>query len=317
MDVEEYYREMLTEAGFCRQKSQSGIREAGEAYCLPEASGHGGMWIYGQKNYYDIKTHDFSFSKDETLEFRMPECLSITYYESIRGVETDSGRRLESGCVMAFIGGEKNYRIRVDGKVPVRSVGIEIWPDYYRRYLKENYPEADISYEQIFRKVGITKHFPQMVSLLKQVREYSGRGLSARLFYEAKVAEALALLMEFECAAEKNTVDERDCRMLRDALYYADRHLNEDITIARLSQISCMGETKFKEVFKHFTGMSMLKYLQKRRMERAAALLRETDESVGEIAAEIGYSNAGRFSELFKREYGDTPRQYRMRQRGK
>ncbi|MBP5166766.1 MAG: helix-turn-helix transcriptional regulator, partial [Oscillospiraceae bacterium] len=55
----------------------------------------------------------------------------------------------------------------------------------------------------------------------------------------------------------------------------------------------------------------------KRRMERAAALLRETDESVGEIAAEIGYSNAGRFSELFKREYGDTPLQYRMRQRGK
>ena len=53
------------------------------------------------------------------------------------------------------------------------------------------------------------------------------------------------------------------------------------------------------------------------RMERAAALLRETDESVGEIAAEIGYSNAGRFSELFKREYGDTPLQYRMRQRGK
>ena len=52
--------------------------------------GEGSYWTYGQRDLFDIKIHNFSFNKDFMLEFDLPECLSITRYDSISGEELSS-----------------------------------------------------------------------------------------------------------------------------------------------------------------------------------------------------------------------------------
>ena len=59
----------------------------GLCWKLSPEIGEGSYWTYGQKDLYDIKIHNFSFHEDSLLEFSLPECLSITRYDSISGEE--------------------------------------------------------------------------------------------------------------------------------------------------------------------------------------------------------------------------------------
>ncbi len=100
--------------------------------------GEGSYWTYGQKDLYDIKIHNFSFHKDSLLEFSLPECLSITRYDSISGEELAPYRRLSAGCIKTYIGGYEPYQVLIHKNIPIRSIGIEIMPAYYEDYLKSN-----------------------------------------------------------------------------------------------------------------------------------------------------------------------------------
>ena len=72
------------------------VRSVGQCWTLSPEVGEGSYWIYAKKDLYDIKIHDFLFYEDCFLEFPMPECLSITQYESISGEELSPYRRLSA-----------------------------------------------------------------------------------------------------------------------------------------------------------------------------------------------------------------------------
>lgn len=67
-------------------------------------------------------------------------------------------------------------------------------------------------------------------------------------------------------------------------------------------------------VFKKETGLSISDYLQQQRIEYAKELLRNTEQSISDIAVQVGYSNLSYFSTLFKKAVGVNPGEYRRRQ---
>jgi transcriptional regulator GlxA family with amidase domain len=64
-------------------------------------------------------------------------------------------------------------------------------------------------------------------------------------------------------------------------------------------------------MFKRTTGESPSQYFIGLKMERAQVLLRETRKAVIEIAFEVGYSNPSHFAQIFRRETGRSPAEYR------
>ena len=87
--------------------------------------------------------------------------------------------------------------------------------------------------------------------------------------------------------------------------------LSSRITIDELSRRFLMNPSTMKEVFKTVYGQSIAAHIREHRMERAAELLRETDASMAEIAAAIGYESASKFSAEFRKAYGALPTEYR------
>lgn len=69
--------------------------------------------------------------------------------------------------------------------------------------------------------------------------------------------------------------------------------------------------TFLKEGFRQMYGQSTRKFLQARRMDLAADLLRNTNQTVLQVAASVGYESASQFSQIFKRHYHLPPAQYR------
>lgn len=311
--LDDRYQSLLEQKGFHRIKTPEEYNSTGICWQLSSDIGFGFYWIYAQKDLFDIKIHDFYFHEDSFLEFNLPETLSITSYESISGEELSPYRRLSAGCIKTFVGGYEPYKVLVHKKIPIRSIGIEIMPAYYNDYLKKQYPGKYTHPLSAFRQIDQTTDFPEMSMLLHQVKSYRRDGISASLFYEGKVAEAVSLVVD---AQEKykhreQHLSTQDISSIENATAYLNDHYAFEIPLDRLAQIACMGTTKFKLTFKQFHGCSVTEYIQQRRMSQAEHLLAKTDLTIGQIAQTVGYSTSSRFAELFRKNTGILPREYR------
>lgn len=106
--------------------------------------------------------------------------------------------------------------------------------------------------------------------------------------------------------------EERNRRLLRarDAM---DRDFAEPLDVPGLARVALMSPAHFSRSFREVFGETPHRYLQRRRIERAMALLRETDRSVTDIAIAVGFDSLGTFSRTFHKVVGLPPSLYRAR----
>ncbi len=74
-----------------------------------------------------------------------------------------------------------------------------------------------------------------------------------------------------------------------------------------------LSAARLRELFKQETGLSPIQYLRRLRAERAAYLLQTSFLSVKEVAFHTGSGDVSHFVRNFKKEYGVTPRKFRLR----
>ena len=96
----------------------------------------------------------------------------------------------------------------------------------------------------------------------------------------------------------------------RDAM---DRDFAKPLDIPTLARIAYVSEAHFIRVFRATFGETPHRYLQRRRVERAMFLLRETERSVTEICFDVGFTSLGTFSRTFSDIVGEPPTTYRWR----
>ena len=108
------------------------------------------------------------------------------------------------------------------------------------------------------------------------------------------------------------TTEESNRRLLRarDAM---DRDYAKPLDVPTLAKVAHTSEAHFIRTFRDTFGETPHRYLQRRRIERAMFLLRETDLSVTEICLDVGFNSLGTFSRTFQEIVGDPPTTYRWR----
>ena len=308
------YNTLLMESSFRPVPGGESLRPTGSTWQLSPELGSGRYWLYAQKDLFDIKIHDFYFHDDFVLHFDIPEGISITRYDSISGEELNPYRRLSAGSIQTFVGGKQNYKAIIHKRIPIHSVGIEVFPAYYEDYLKMQYPDEYFDLPAAFQCVDQAADFPAMSKLLFEIENYRGEGAAAALFYEAKVTEAVALVVDNQkkqAAKKAHPLSPEDIAGLENVAGYIADHYAFDIPLSRLASIACMSESKLKTCFKRQFGCSVTQYIQGRRMSQAEHLLIHTDFTMGQIAQMIGYTTSSRFAELFKKSTGILPLAYR------
>jgi AraC-like DNA-binding protein len=91
----------------------------------------------------------------------------------------------------------------------------------------------------------------------------------------------------------------------------ADARYFERLDVDDMAAAAGLSRAHFSREFRRAFGESPHAYLLTRRLERAAALLRNTDHSVAEICFSVGLQSVGSFTTSFKRAFGKTPTAYR------
>ena len=157
--------------------------------------------------------------------------------------------------------------------------------------------------------------FPELIALLKQIEGYRGTGLTAKMFYEGKILEAVSLIMDRAKSNQekkkKLRLTEQDQENLSAVAAYLDNHYAFAVPIERLCRISFMGQTKLKTAFKEYFGCTLYDYILQKRMGQAQHLLMGTELSIAEIAQAVGYDRPESFAKQFQRVTGLLPREYR------
>src|SRR3954452_17924982 len=106
--------------------------------------------------------------------------------------------------------------------------------------------------------------------------------------------------------------EEQNRRLLRarDAM---DRTYAQPLDVAALARIAHVSEAHFIRTFRATFGEPPHRYLQRRRVEVAMFLLRQTERSVTEICLDVGFTILGTFSRTFRAIVGGSPTEYRLR----
>ena len=110
----------------------------------------------------------------------------------------------------------------------------------------------------------------------------------------------------------------QDPQLLRRLLRAKDRMdaaSHEEWPVRRLAEVSGVSAAHFARSFKQAFGIPPHRYLLTRRIERATALLRDTDRSITDIAFDTGWSSLGTFGRTFHDITGDSPGAIREREK--
>lgn len=146
----------------------------------------------------------------------------------------------------------------------------------------------------------------------------SSRRVGKEVYYKAADTEESKLFHKavekvMEIACPKEAVDAH--ASLEDIIHsiheYLMEHLSERITIEALARKFLINTTTLKKAFKDIYGISIAAHMKEHRMQRAAELLQETQDSIAQIARSVGYESQSRFTTAFKETYGVLPTEYR------
>jgi transcriptional regulator GlxA family with amidase domain len=102
-------------------------------------------------------------------------------------------------------------------------------------------------------------------------------------------------------------------REVAKAQAYIEQHFNQDLNVEQVAQHVNMSKRNFIRRFKQATHLTPLEYTQKVKIENAKRRLENSSKGIQELMYEVGYNDLKTFREIFKRQTGVTPQDYRRK----
>jgi AraC family transcriptional regulator len=153
-----------------------------------------------------------------------------------------------------------------------------------------------------------------IITLLKSLREEAERSEASKLMTQG-IAHVLCVYLarnyvELTKPTSRGSPLLPGFKLRRITTWMAE-HLAEDFSLSLLAGQAGMSEYHFNRLFKTALGVPPSQHQIKLRIEKACRLLRETEMTIITVANEVGYSNPSHFSQIFRKNTGLSPSDYR------
>ena len=111
---------------------------------------------------------------------------------------------------------------------------------------------------------------------------------------------------------QKRRISREAKRLVRLAMVYLHMNYSQPITRRDIAKHIGITEDHLTFCFRQELGITPVHYLQRYRINQAKRLLKESDQTITEIAFNVGFSDSGYFSRIFRREVGVSPEMFRQ-----
>ncbi len=233
-------------------------------------------------------------------------CLQLHYV--VRGKGKFRGKEISEGMGFLVLSGEaqdmcvesddfRQFWINFDGTEAhgiLQSCGISVESHIFDL-------SGDIEKRELMLSL-FESIFPKSKDTSKSSPYYSHTYLTGLLYQLLSVIEKDTQLSKSTCEQYTETVRS-----------YIKSHYAQALNIEWLSALVGLSPKYLIRIFKKSTGCTLVEYITRVRMENAKKLLSETSRSIGEIAENIGYTDALYFSKVFTRFFGQSPSRYRKK----
>ena len=167
---------------------------------------------------------------------------------------------------------------------------------------------AIVRHEELIRHPWLRSTFDQLST------EYMAQGPGAELIVNRLTEVVLIELIRINFGREEHAafLQALNDKPVSHALRLLHQAPDKSWTLENLAGSVGLSRAAFARRFKSLVGQPMFEYLTSLRMQRAKGLLRDTSLPVYEIANRAGYESDLAFTRTFKKQTGQTPRQYRL-----
>lgn len=159
------------------------------------------------------------------------------------------------------------------------------------------------------------KSEPEMVDCLKRIREeYNAQDFGFELAIKKELMKMLLLIYRKNYVSAFSKSDRHKLKekmQIKDTIQYIDDHYQEKIYIDDVAGQIGYSSYHFIRLFKAYTGMTFIEYLNKVRIHKAAQMLTDSDVSVTGVSLSVGFNDVSYFVKKFKSIYNATPGEFR------
>lgn len=213
---------------------------------------------------------------------------------------------ITTGNVLYIESGDKHKYGEVDklklDNILYRPEKLSLFP-IMKNYIPHNNEKKSLRINQ--------ETLAQLQSLISQLEiESKKTNKSSMHLSEAIFLQILILICRTQQQENKAYSDISKLESLFSAL---NQSISQEFYLADFCRQHQLAVSSVRRIFKQQTNMTIAQYLQKLRLCRAATLLRNTSESVANIAIRCGYSDSNYFSSVFGKTFSCTPTEYRSR----
>ena len=194
----------------------------------------------------------------------------------------------------------------------VLNVGMSLLmqnPLIYEKYLKPMLEDTSFSHISFDGNSGSAAEIAALISDIETLQQNSPRG------YELKLIALIHLLFHQLYLAyidePKKVPMDNNAFTSQKMVEYVYKHFNEELVLDDIAEAGNVSRSQCAKLFKKYTMLSPMAFLNKHRLEASLNLLRSTADSVADIAQSCGFFDQSYFNRLFLREYGCTPLAYR------
>ena len=304
-------------------------RESEEIYRLNEPIGEGIMkHLHIAKGIELVYSELESYSPNYQAEKKEVDGLEIMYIVDGHGEFELQNRQVasgEKGDVMIF-NCKTGVKKALLGKSGMNCISIILFTDDTISFLNDFLGTCDFSSSNFFndiRKSDSAVSFP-CGELLEKLFMETIRLPGAFSKYTVRLAVVHAIILLIQKFRDKDGCDVRIKNDSQDSYFSGttgrkvqnvrriiNSNLEKEISIEELASKVNLNRTTLQKVFKEMYGLTVNEYRTKARLQLAKNLLASTELSITEIAGRCGYANASKFSEVFKKNEGVLPKDWR------
>jgi AraC-like DNA-binding protein len=267
---------------------------------------------------FSVERMDFQFNQPVVMPYNIKEhFIELLYTDSLEAVNREYGEgefRYGRG-IYIYMNQGNTGEVRFSHKVPVKGLKIVIREDFYRSYLKKRFPNEYLDIGYLFTLNNKNYPHPELGLIFEQVRRNMGYGVDSELYYESKMAEILFTVAGKNSARwqpfRKRLLSKEDFIAVTRVREIIETQLSDPPQISELAFLTGTSVTKLQQDFKAAFGHTIHGYLQKNRMASALRKIECTDDPLYVISQGVGFKKPSRLTEIFKRTYGMTPKEYR------
>ena len=204
--------------------------------------------------------------------------------------------------------------------VPGESQGMSVESDNFEQYWI-NFDGSEVP--ELLQSFGI----PIQSHTFDYAKNKSGKRIMISLFdsifpkypddaevcIRRKHAYLVGILYQLLSIVDTSTTDNITTtdRYIASVCSYIRSHYSQELTVSWLAAVAGLSPKYLIRIFKKVTGMTIVGYITKTRLEVAASLLESTSKSISDIAQNVGFSDALYFSKVFRKHFGTSPSAFR------